>query len=337
MSELSPQEQFNLISNAIRSDDSTKLSELMKAEAPIEEAPVEEKPVEEPAATEDTDDNKQEEKQEETPPPEKAEDDASTPEEPKSEPTELEKLKEQLEKLGKENHALRSQAGRVPSIQRRLKDLDAKLEALEKARTSPSSQPSAKIQPKVQEMLKGIESTDPELAKTIADVIAAATNGVAEHTLTAQEEELRKTRDAEYAAYQEAEVSRLLEMYPNAAEVVKSPSWAEWKKEQPEGVVRLATSDNADEVSIAFQMYAEAMRRKYPEEQKVEEEKAPAAPIPDNKNEQAQQIEAERQRKLKTAAPVGSKNVAGKVELPDDPDALFKKFSEQIRKERLGG
>ena len=60
MSELSPQEQFNQISNAIRSDDSTKLSELMKAEAPVEEAPVEEEPVEEPAAPEDTDDNKQE-------------------------------------------------------------------------------------------------------------------------------------------------------------------------------------------------------------------------------------------------------------------------------------
>ena len=90
----------------------------------------------------------------------------------------------------------------------------------------------------------------------------------------------------------------------------------------------LAGSDSADDVVFALGKYADDMVKKYPELAQSKEQ--PAA------NAEAAKIEADRLRKKTTGATVSSPAAASKVKLPDDPVALFKMYSEQIRKERLG-
>lgn len=331
---------FNQISKAVQNDDSDKLSTLMNPQASVEdvEVPVvEDKPANVSDDVQPDDDNK-----EETPDPlaedKPADDNANDKDDTKPvEKSELDILKEKLAKAEKDNHSLRSQAGRIPHVQRRIQELDKKLEELAKSKTSPSSQTSTKIQPKVLELLKGLKETDSELADTIANAIEAATNGVADEMLTKEEGTLRLLREQEFQTYQEHETNRLLEMYPNAPEVFRSPSWAEWKNEQSERVLGLATSNNADDVSFAFKKYAEDMIAKYPELAKVEDKVvADATPPASATSEAAKKVEAERQRRKETAVNVSNPSAAGKVGLPDDPEALFKKFSEEIRKERTG-
>ena len=336
MADLTDQEAhklFNQTSKALRDSDDVKLSELMDENAPLVETPIVETPaIEEPVKPDDEkkEDGTTDVVATDTPDPLVKADDAT---DTKVEPTELDKLREQLEKISKENHALRSQAGRVPSIQRKIKDLDKKLEELDKLRISPSSQPSTKIQPKITELLKGVRENDPELADTIAAAIATATEGMTENFQTGLRDNIQLIREQEYSSYQEGEMNRLLDLYPNAPDVFQSPSWVEWKKEQSARVLGLAESDTADDVAFAFEKYAKDMTVKYPELVKVEDKKVePTTVVPDVQADKARQVEAERLRKKETAVNIGSTSAAGKVGLPDDPEALFKKLSEEIRK-----
>lgn len=330
------QKLFNQVSKSIQNADNDKLSELMEEDASLEEAPIEEvkpeeaddKPAEQP---DDKDD-----KDEVTPPEDKAEEAGDEKKDEVAEPDELTKLREQLAKVSKENHALKSQAGRVPHVQRKLQELDKKLEDIAKLRASPSSQPSTKIKPKIDDLLKGVKSTDPELADAIAAAIAEATDGLAADSLTSEEKTLRLIRDNEHQTYQELEANRLLEMYPNAPDVFASPSWAEWKSTQSPRMQGLATSDSADDVATAFELYARDMVAKHPELAKTEvaKEETPAAKSAEALK--AEQIETERKRKKETSANVQNPSAPGKVGMPDDPQALFDKFSAEIRKERTG-
>lgn len=250
----------------------------------------------------------------------------------------LKELREQLEKLSKENHALKSQAGRVPHVQRKLKELDQKLEELNQKAASPSNHPSAAIQPKVLEKLKGIRETDPELADAIAAAFAEAIPGLADDALNRERATLTLLREQEAQAFHAEQGNLLLEMYPNAAEVVNSASWSEWKKQQSEDILHLAHSDYAESVALAFEKYARDMKAKHPELADKPQTAQPAAAVKANDADAAKaaQIEEERRRKQATAATVGSPNAPGKVGLPDDPEALFKKFSDEIRKQRTG-
>lgn len=245
-----------------------------------------------------------------------------------NEPDELAKLREQLDKLGKENHALKSQAGRVPHVQRRLKELEERLEALNKP--SPANHPSATIQPKVLEQLKGIREADPELADAVAKAIEEATSGFAAETVARQRELLELQRNQELASYQSEQVGLLLEMIPNAKEVVASPQWSEWKNAQSADIVRLAESDDAQSVALAMRLYGDAMRVKYPQLaspiQKTDSNKPS-----DEDAAKAAKIEQERIARQAAASKVNASNVTPQGGLPDDPEALFNKYYADIR------
>lgn len=339
LDEKEAQKLFEEVSKTFQDNDSIKLSELMKTEATEEVAPVEDTPADEPAEVEDTDkqdeapneEAKPDEDSEESTPPEEAEK-VEDKVEAKQEPSEVDKLKEQLDKLGKENHALRSQAGRVPHLQRKMKDIDRKLEELTKQTTSPSSQPSAKIQAKLAETLKSVKETDPELAEAMAKAIALATDGVADDLVTKEIESLSRQRAEAQKAYQEEEANRLLTMFPNAVDVFRSEGWKAWKREQPPQLAAFAESDNADDVAFAFEKYANDMIARNPELAKVANGKATEAAVPAENKETAQKIETERQRKNKAAVNISNPSAPAKVSLPDDPQALFEKYSNEIRK-----
>lgn len=324
------QRLFNNVSKAVRDNDQEKLGTLYSSQAPVEEEVVEEQP----KVLDDDTINIEDDKDEEQSPSIETDtgdevDEVDTPPENK----ELAELKAQLENMKKENHALKSQAGRVPHVQKRLQELDRKLEELKSA--SPSSQTSTKIKPKLDALLEGLKETDSQLAETIAKAIEEATNGVDEQLHSREIENLTFIREQEARSYQSAEAARLIEMYPNAPEVFKSPHWSDWKAKQSPGVLALATSSDADDVVRAFKMYADDMLAQYPDLAKAAEG-TPAKTEDPEAAAKAKKIEEERARKKSTAANIGSPNAAGKNALPDDPEALFKKISEQLRKQRTG-
>lgn len=330
MSEKEAQALFAETSKALQENDTAKLSTLME-EKPLEnkEEPVlEAKPevVIPPKEEEKVEDTK-EAPVESAAPVEKKEE-VKSEEEAKPAPTELELLKEKLDKAEKDNKALRSQAGRIPHVQRRISELDKKLADLaEKAKEPPQASKD------VEELLKGVKETDPELADAIAKAIEKATSKVAETVTEKEKDNLIFQRNSEAQVYLDHETNRLLSMYPNAREVFKDPHWESWKNEQSPRVAGLAESGNADDVSMAFQKYAADMAAKFPELNKQQEQAKPAAA---SSNEAAQKIEAERQRKKETTANVGSPTAQGKTELPSDPKALFEYWSSKIAKDRLG-
>lgn len=330
---------FNDVSKAVKDNDVTALDGLYKKDA-AEDAPtlevkdepkVDDQPVDDDILSEQPDKDKEEK---DSPPVEEGnkptETADKTPKEEAQTPEQkaLAELTAQLESMKKENHALRSQAGRVPHVQKRLRELDKKLEELKSA--SPSSQTSTKIKPKLDAMLKDIEETDSKLADAIRGAITEATNTVDEDARAREIANLEFTRQQEAALYQQHEATRLLDMVPNAKEVFADPNWAAWKKEQSDAVLSLATSGNADDVVKAFKIFAGDMVAKYPHLAAT-----PTADEPDTAAaEKAKKIEEERARKKATAANVASPTAPGKHSMPDDPEALFRKISEQLAKER---
>lgn len=328
------QELFAQASAAIKDADGAKLTEIMTADEPEDDADQDDQDEEDvdSEGTDTVEDAGEDDVDTEGTSADEAEDDAD--DKGNKQVDELKELRDQLQAMQKENHALRSQAGRMPHIQRKLKELDAKLEELNTKTASPSSRPSAAINEKVKQALKGIGETDAELAQAVAEAIQLAITGQEEDALNRERETLKLFREQEYASYREAEVERLLNMYPNAPEVFASPTWKQWKSSQSERVQALALSDNADEVALAFKLYADDMVKQNPQLAKVSAADAPAATA---ENEQkAAQIEQARKRRQAASAHVGSSNAPGKVRLPDDPEALFKKYSEEIRKSISG-
>lgn len=342
LSEKEAQALFNKMSSAVRSGDVEKLDELTDvSETPEVEDASASTPDETPAGDQPAGEQEVKPEQEGDSPPDKEADKPDDKvvdkdkQEDKVQP-EVAKLMEELEKAKKEAHALRSQAGRVPSLQSRVNQIDRQLEELKKLHTSPTSQPSAKIKPKLQEKLAKLRETDPELADLMLETMSEATDGVANELRSAEITKLEALRTEESKAYEQHEADRLLQMYPNAPEVFQSSHWAEWKKTQSPVIQSAARSNNADDVALAFEKFAEDMAKQYPELVAKDEPKVEVPAVETDEQKKAKQVEAERQRKKQATAVVGSPNANGKVEVPNDPEALFKKFSEEARKRRLG-
>lgn len=308
---------FNDVSEAIREEDSTKLSALLVQESPEEEQPNEETHEETPEEEVEQEEDKEESAEE-------ADNKQETEEEDP-----LAKLKAEIEELRKAHHTFSSQVGRVPGIQRRLAEYDRQLAELKSAT---SGKPSDKTDPEIEAALKDLEDTDPALAKTIKDVVNKAKSQVDTGHIAREIERVQSLREIEYAEYASQQKDILLSKYPNAPEVFKSQHWQSWKKEQPEHIRNLATADSADAVIMALDMFKKDMIQKYPElnKQTQTEEEQPQV------NERAQQIEEERRKKQTSSAAIsnGKPPVRGKE--PANPQALFEQYSEQVRKEITG-
>ena len=317
---------FAQMSNAIRGQEFDKIDELVVSPEEEDEAEVE---THEEDLPENNDDQPTPDDGETEVPANEPEQDDEEEEESTKEKTEQEKLAEALELLAKvqqENHGLRSQAGRVPHLQRQVQQIDKKLEELRNA-TSPSSRPSTKLAEKFNPKLEKLREADPFLADLMAELLADATDGVATDLRDAETTSLQNQRKEVEQEIRAAEVTRFLEMYPNAEQVFKSTSWKSWEESQSSQLRALANSNNADDVAFAFERYAADMVKLHPE---LAQQNEPAS------NNDAAKIEAERQRRKQTAAVVGSPTPAGRQQKPDDDEALFRKFSEQIRKEITG-
>lgn len=308
---------FNQISKAMQEDDSTKLSSLLAQETPEEE----EQPEEELPADEPEDTNTQDEQDE------PSEEDGEEQEVATEEVDPLAALRAELAELKKNQQSLSSQAGRVPSLQRKLAEYDRQLADLKKNATSGTT--SDKVKPKLDEALKDLEDTDPALASAIRNAVGGALSEVDTGSAAREISRIESLREAEYAEYVDAQKEVLLNKYPNVSEVFASDSWKSWKKEQPKHVLELAGADSAEAVIMALDIYKRDMLAKHPE---LAAQKTETAVV----DERALQIEESRKKQQQRAANLDSGKPPARSKGPSDPEALFKQFSEDIRKEIRG-
>lgn len=308
---------FNEISKAMQDDDSVKLSSLLAQETPEEEEqPEEDTLADEPEVetTEDEQDEPSDEDGEEV-------EDTTKDEDP------LSAMQREIAELRKSQQSLSSQAGRVPSLQRKLAEYDRQLADLKKNATSDKT--SDKVKPKLDEALKDLEDTDPALAAAIRNAVGGALSEVDTGSSAREIARIESLRETEYAEYVEAQKEVLLTTYPNVSDVFASDSWKTWKKEQPKHVLELAGSDSAEAVIMALDLYKRDMLARHPEMATKQE---------GNKvvDERAQQIEESRKKQQRTAANLDSGKPPARSKGPSDPEALFKEYSESIRKELRG-
>lgn len=328
---------FNDVSQAMREDDSSKLSELLAQESPQEEEHPEEEEHTEEASTEE-DQSAETTEEESTTEQEEKEDNTQSATADSQTDDKYDRLIKEIAELKKATHSMSSQAGRVPSLQKRLAEYDKRLAELTKTTKARTTE---KVKPQIDEALKDLEDTDPVLASTIRKVMEQALTGVDKEVQNAELQQLRTLRDAEYQNYIEEQKTALLSKYPNAMDVFSSKHWKEWKQSQPEHIFNLANSDNADAVSMALDLYRRDMLAKYPElnKQQAQTVAATSAGVTagDENVQKAAKIEEERKQRQATAANVSSGKVAPNKKAPSDPETLFKQYSETIRKELLGG
>lgn len=311
---------FQNINKAMQEDDSSKLSDLLAQETPPAEEPEEEEqPVEDTPADEP---EKEEQVEEDTPSDEDGKEKEETPADP------LEELRQQIAELKKAQQSASSQIGRVPSLQRKLSEYDKQLAEL---RSATSSQASEKALPKIEAALKDLEDTDPNLAKAIKTAMGEALSGVDNEAHAREIARIESLRESDYAEYAAVQKEILLNKYPNAADVFASDSWKSWKKQQPAHVLNLAQSDDAGAVIMALDMYKQRMLELHPELAQPTAQ-TPAVVV----DERATKIEEERKRQQQKAANISSGKAPSAVKQPADLEALFKQYSDDIRKEITG-
>lgn len=316
-------EIFAEMSQAVSSNDYTAIDRIATDKAPLESETLEPKVQEadktpEPAALEEDKDKA----------PAKAGDEAKALDGEKDAPTELQQLKDELAQRDKQIHQLRSDAGRVPALQRQLSDLDKKLKEMA---TKPSTPASAREDTRVlSEKLAQIKEADPLLAEAVEEAIKAAIHDLRQDTDTklAQTQEVLNQRAAkEEDEYLDREYTKLLEAVPNAPQVFAHPLWEEWKSQIPTNLLALAKSNTADEVMVAFEQFSKFVLARHPELAP----KAEVKPVEENKaaNDTAAKIAADRENKLKTPTPGSAKVVMERDSEPTDPQKLFEHFYKQ--------
>lgn len=319
---------FRDISRAMREQDSEKLDALM--EAPLE--------VEEPIAVNDTtsevavaNTTPTEEKKEDTPPEEAEVEDTSKSEDEKQKdkPQDAASLPaDELARLKEENHRLKSQAGRVPSLQRKQQELEKKLTQILKNGALPSSQP--KLSSKVTDKLKALEADDPALAQTLHELLADQSEEIHKSVTAGTKEAFEVISEREALDVTQRELGKLMDMYPNAVEVFQNAHWQQWVRDLPESWQQLSSSMYADDVALLFERYKRDLSEQYPDMGKKD-----VTPVTDTAAEppaKAAKVQEERERKLH-APVVKSVKTSPKQELTDDPTALFKQAYEKIVKD----
>lgn len=163
------------------------------------------------------------------------------------------KAKAELESLRSDLHRYKSDAGRVPFLNRRVQELERQLED---SRRSPAPKPDAKVEMPsgVRERIERIREVDPETADAMEEVYKASA-AKAEEVRAAQEAEIANRRQREDDEYLHKEAERLFAIIPEAPQVFASEKWRLWKSKLPPNFRALAESSNADEVAEALRNF----------------------------------------------------------------------------------
>lgn len=253
------------------------------------------------------------------------------------------KEEDELTKLRRELHEVKSQAGRVPYLNRRTQELERELREAKlnrkvaEATTPADSKDNVKtaIPEALQKKVEALRNIDPDTADILQDMLASMQAQQAT-AATAAKEMVSEFADAEaqkqHDAFLNEQFQTLVTRMPYAPKVFKSPEWAEWKNQLSPGRRALAESELADEVEIAINAFLHDMQARYggAKQAPAVEDKTPV--VDQQQAEAASKVQENRERKLK--AEVETKGAVAKASKQQlDEDALFKSYYNQLRKE----
>lgn len=246
-------------------------------------------------------------------------------------------LKDEKDKL---EHKIRSDEGRVPSLQRQVEELKRKVTTQRPDPLAAQVPPAAsKSNSKLDEKIAAIREVDPILADTLLSLKEELATPIREEVISRTEEIRSDLRQRDDEELWNRENAKLLAAVPQAHEVFKHPTYKQWKEQQTEGMLSLATSIYAEDVLIAFEKFTKDMQRLNPPQAVAEPVKAdvPAAVAPAVVDPKAATIANERERKLRSSAPSAVSGVAkpGGDGLPEDEESLFKFYTDKIRKQEM--
>lgn len=349
-SEKEAQDLFLEMSEAVRNLDHKTIDRL----AAVEEIP-EEPEVKDLTPTDKVEDKKEDEEPTEKPADEPADDKVdNSQEQNKSEPedkkpeeesaekadldpkeAEIQELKAKLDQQNQLVHKLRSDAGRVPSLQRKLDELDRRLR--EMAVKPVDAATARENNRELTSRLAQIREVDPALADVLDQAFAEMRQDVTrlEQRLDPISSVVNQDREE---LILEREWNKLVDQVPNAKEVFEHPLWSEWKSGQSDRWKSLASSMYAEDVLVAMQKFSADMIQQYPH--LATGQAAPAQPqaqVQEPEPTKAQpsaaalKVKEERERKLKTGA-VDSSSKKMEVQQDLDEQALFRKFFNEERK-----
>ena len=321
--------EFDALAKALYEGNQEEVDRLMRAEDSTEKG--EEAKKEEEAVPETTE--KETPAKGETAPSEEGEKTeaatsaASTEKEPEKEP------EDELTVLRKQVHQYKSDAGRVPFLQRRLSELERELRAT-KARGSTPTQKAdtttkpaitdVELDPDVQKDIDELREIDPVLARTmerIAKTAVATANAKVEHAVSTFTESEQEAEDFRFFTEQK---QKLLETIPQAEQIFATPEWAKWKETLTPNRRALAESGYADEVIQAIYAFAADMRAfEQPAAPAKQVQAQPTAP------EKTEVTEA-RARKVATSAEVV--NPSAKNVEPFDAEQAFRETYTKLAK-----
>ena len=311
----------SLIGEAINSGNTEELDRLMAVELPEAEEVQEEA---EPQTTENEEEGTSVEVKEEAAPDVK-ESAASTPEVVKTQESEADTLRREL-------HRLKSDVGRVPFMQSRMKELERELREVKLSRNVEAGTSSAdpdkqvEVPANIKQRIDELREVDPSLATLLEDMTKALrseTQSTARHVVTTIND---SEREVEEQRTVQEQYHQLLEEVPWAPQAFQSQEWKQWKDSLLPGQRAMAESTYAGDVKIALNEFARVMQARQGSATSVQQVSAVVV------DEEAEKVKRDRERKLATGTT--SKSPTAKTGTPVlDEDAAFREFYEQIQKD----
>lgn len=268
---------------------------------------------------------------------EAATDSAASKPEDKTELNELDQLKQEL-------HRLKSDAGRVPYMQRRQQELERELRDL-KLSHKPATKANAETETAVstselpaalKQRIERLREIDPDLADTLEVGFRTNIEAAEKAKATAAEtvKEYANSQDAkDDEAFIQQQYTQLVTEVPYAPQVFQSKEWKQWKETLSPGRRALAESAYADEVKIAIAAFAQDMQTRFGGAEKTQPAAQPDTPVV---SEAVTKVQESRERKLN--AGVDTKAGAAKGSKPQlNEQELFSAYFNQVRKDNNFG
>ncbi len=306
--------------DALASGNEVEVSRLLAAEEPTVETPVVEAEEEE-EEVESTEEESPESEvvQEETP-------EEATSSESEAAPAAASTLTDDERK---ELHRLRSDAGRVPYMQRRLQELERQLRAPKQARSDNKEEVSTEgveLPPAVKARYDAIREVDPDLADALEETAKLAIVIANDKSKAEVDSYARAQEEREDEAFIQEQLVRLGQIVPDYQKAFNSPQWKQWKDTLTPGRRALAESMYADEVAQALRAFAYDMGQIYGNQNSggnsAAQETPPVTPT-----------DVQNARKKKVQASADIKSGTAKVGKELDADALYKEMYDQLAKE----
>lgn len=236
---------------------------------------------------------------------------------------------------------LRSAAGRVPHLQRRLQELerelrDAKLSRkTEELRSAGSTEQvdasKAVIPDNLKKRIEALKEIDPDLAETLQEMAQTLRHDSVATAASFAKEITDHDRQAQEEAFIQDQYSRLVTEVPYAPQIFQSPEWKQWKENLSPGLRNLAESSYADEVKRALGLFVSEMQARMGNQNGSAAAPNPTAATPVQPDQVATKVQASRDRKL-NASPSTTAVAAKQGSVEVDEAALFRQMYADIQK-----